>query len=67
MSENCLVLCIFRNSSDPDLSGRMCDDTKINDVDKNKVYAVFISYCEIYNKNIFDLLDMEKDISGKPK
>jgi kinesin family protein 23 len=59
---------ISANSSDPDLSGRLCDDTKAEDlVDRNMVYAVFISYCEIYNKNIFDLLEMERDMAGKPK
>lgn len=33
-------------------------------MDRTKVYAVFISYCEIYNKYIYDLLEDTKDCVG---
>ena len=56
------------NNSDPNLSERLWDDTKVDDVvDNNKVYAVFVSYCEIYNKFIYDLLETERDMQGKPR
>ncbi len=56
------------SSSDPNLSDRLGDDTSMSDfVDMNMVYAVFVSYCEIYNKNIYDLLEEERDVSGKPR
>ena len=52
------------NTSDPNLSRRLPDETKVDDVDQNQVYAVFISYCEIYNKYIYDLLE---NTTGKQK
>ncbi len=39
----------------------------MEDIDKNKVYAVFISYCEIYNKYIYDLLEDTRDCVSKQK
>jgi kinesin family protein 23 len=55
--------------SDPNLSGRLPDDTKITDVNRNVVYAIFISYVEIYNNYIYDLLETDaRDIvTGKTK
>ncbi|XP_030762500.1 kinesin-like protein KIF23 isoform X2 [Sitophilus oryzae] len=38
------------------------DGTKIQNVNENNIYAVFISYVEIYNNSVFDLLDYS---SGK--
>jgi hypothetical protein len=60
---------IGSNLSDPNLSGRLPDDTKITDVDKNVFYAVFISYVEIYNNYIYDLLETDSRdiITGKTK
>ena len=60
---------IGSNLSDPNLSGRLPDDTKIADVNRNVVYAVFISYVEIYNNYIYDLLETDaRDIvTGKTK
>ena len=56
------------NNSDPDLSARMWDETKADDVVENNMrYAVFVSYCEIYNKFIYDLLETERDMQGKPR
>ena len=46
----------------------MQDETKLDDFEHNRGYAVFISYCEIYNKYIYDLLEDNKDVvTGKPK
>ncbi len=59
---------LLSNASDQNLSNRLPDETIIEDLDKNKVYAVFISYCEIYNKYIYDLLEDTRDcIGGKHK
>lgn len=56
------------NTSNPNLGGRSADDTKLDSVDSNCYYAVFISYCEIYNKYIYDLLEDTRDVvTGRPK
>ena len=40
----------------------------MDEVDKNRKYAVFISYCEIYNTYIYDLLEDTRDpVTGRPK
>lgn len=51
------------------LSNRIPDRTTLMDeVDKNRKYAVFISYCEIYNTYIYDLLEDTRDpVTGRPK
>ena len=56
-------------NSNHDSSNRVPDPTVLNDaVDSNRTYAVFISYCEIYNSFIYDLLEDTKDpITGRPK
>uniref|UniRef100_A0A6P7GL47 Kinesin-like protein KIF23 n=1 Tax=Diabrotica virgifera virgifera TaxID=50390 RepID=A0A6P7GL47_DIAVI len=33
------------------------DDTKISNLNTSRQYAVFVSYIEIYNNNVYDLLD----------
>lgn len=50
-------------------SNRVPDPTVIDEVvDANRTYAVFISYCEIYNSFIYDLLEDTRDpITGRPK
>ncbi|KAL3284690.1 hypothetical protein HHI36_018839 [Cryptolaemus montrouzieri] len=39
------------------------DEIRIKDIDENNLYAVFVSYIEIYNNTVFDLLD---ESNGKP-
>lgn len=41
------------------------DGTRIADVDENNFYAVFISYIEIYNNFVFDLLEEGKALQSK--
>ena len=50
-------------------SNRRPDTTKLLDeIDNNRSYAVFISYCEIYNTYIYDLLEDTRDtVTGRPK
>ncbi|XP_052261516.1 kinesin-like protein KIF23 isoform X2 [Dreissena polymorpha] len=38
-------------------TGRMADPTKVADVDEDNTYAVFVSYIEIYNNYVYDLLE----------
>ena len=51
------------------MSNRRPDKTKLLDeIDQNRSYAVFISYCEIYNTYIYDLLEDTRDtVTGRPK
>ncbi|KAL0278485.1 UNVERIFIED_CONTAM: hypothetical protein PYX00_000301 [Menopon gallinae] len=39
------------------LYNRTPDDGKIDSVDEDNMYAVFVTYIEIYNNNVHDLLD----------
>ena len=39
------------------LSDRIPDESFVSDVDSKVVYAVFISYVQVYNDNIYDLLE----------
>lgn len=53
------IPCWFsRNQSQEDLiSARSNDGFKITDVQQDNAYAVFVTYIEIYNDNVFDLLE----------
>ena len=48
---------------------RVSDVRKVADVDEDNVYGVFVSYIEIYNNYVFDLLDdaFENTITGERK
>ena len=48
---------------------RVSDVRKIPEVDDDNVYAIFVSYIEIYNNYVFDLLDdgFENSITGERK
>eukprot|EP00096_Caligus_rogercresseyi_P002527 TRINITY_DN1469_c1_g1_i1.p1 TRINITY_DN1469_c1_g1~~TRINITY_DN1469_c1_g1_i1.p1 ORF type:complete len:848 (+),score=297.15 TRINITY_DN1469_c1_g1_i1:157-2700(+) len=58
-----------KNTSDPDLSNRIVDETKVDIKDEDGfVYSLFISYCEFYNNYVYDLLDNDRDaVTGKRK
>ncbi|KAL7980221.1 hypothetical protein Chor_001489 [Crotalus horridus] len=43
------------------------DNCKLEDVDEDSVYSVFVSYIEIYNNYIYDLLDESPFDPTKPK
>ena len=57
------------NSDGQNSSNRVPDPSALDDVvDANRTYAVFISYTEIYNSFIYDLLEDTRDpITGRPK
>jgi kinesin family protein 23 len=47
-----------------DLSDKVPDSTKVESVKENSIYAVFLSYVEIYNNGVYDLLeDAPKDVA----
>ncbi|KAK9505405.1 hypothetical protein O3M35_009470 [Rhynocoris fuscipes] len=57
---------IDKKGSEPDLVGRVRDATKIENIDEDNVYAVFITYVEIYNNTVYDLLDDVFEDKAKP-
>jgi len=38
-------------------TGRLADPTRVTGVDEDATYAVFVSYIEIYNNYVYDLLE----------
>ena len=62
-------MCTLVSDIDQAISNRVPDTTKLtDDVERNRTYAVFISYCEIYNTYIYDLLEDARDpITGRIK
>ncbi|XP_068617658.1 kinesin-like protein KIF23 [Battus philenor] len=46
-----------KNNSNPDLAMSSTDITKVDGVNEDNQYAVFVSYVEIYNNSVFDLLE----------
>lgn len=49
-------------------AGRVPDQTRVEDVDEDNAYAVFVSYCEIYNNYVYDLLEEpQQDNFGRNK
>lgn len=57
-----------RTANDPGLANRVPETHKLT-VDEDAQYAVFISYVEVYNNYIYDLLETPQldIVSGKPK
>lgn len=55
------------NLSNENLSNRIPDDSIIEDVDDKAVYAVFVSYVEVYNEKIYDLMDTDTRDIGRTK
>ncbi|KAI5632492.1 kinesin motor domain-containing protein [Phthorimaea operculella] len=46
-----------KNNSNPDLAMSSSDITKIDGINEDNQYAVFVTYVEIYNNSVFDLLE----------
>ena len=36
---------------------RVTDATRISDIDEDQAYSVFVTFTEVYNNTVFDLLD----------
>uniref|UniRef100_A0A2H1VKY3 Kinesin-like protein n=1 Tax=Spodoptera frugiperda TaxID=7108 RepID=A0A2H1VKY3_SPOFR len=52
-----------KNNSNPDLAMSSSDVTKIEGINEDNQYAVFVTYVEIYNNSVFDLLEDGPPIS----
>lgn len=50
-------LYYFRKDSDTDVLQRTPDDTKIGSIEDDNTYAVFVTYVEVYNNAVYDLLE----------
>ncbi|KAG7295566.1 hypothetical protein JYU34_021807 [Plutella xylostella] len=46
-----------KNNSNPDLAMSSMELTKIEGINEDNQYAVFVTYVEIYNNSVFDLLE----------
>lgn len=64
------LLCVFdRRQIDPEIADmiNVQDHCKVEEVDEDNVYSVFVSYIEIYNNYIYDLLEEAPFEPIKPK
>lgn len=52
-----------KNNSNPDLAMSSTDVTKIEGINEDNQYAVFVTYVEVYNNSVFDLLEDGPPIS----
>lgn len=52
-----------KNNSNPDLAMNSSDVTKIEGINEDNQFAVFVTYVEIYNNSVFDLLEDGPPIS----
>lgn len=65
-----VLLWLFsRRQIDPEIADmiNVQDNCKADEVDEDNVYGVFVSYIEIYNNYIYDLLDETPIDPTKPK
>ncbi|XP_077298174.1 kinesin family member pavarotti [Arctopsyche grandis] len=46
-----------KNNSNPDLALSDSNSSKLQGIDEDCLYAVFVTYIEIYNNNVYDLLE----------
>lgn len=63
-----LILDCFRNQSNENLTdARSKDDSRLSLVEEDNAYAVFVTYIEIYNNAVYDLLENmnESDVFSK--
>ena len=56
-----------RRGGNDDFSDRIPDESFVSDLDSKAVYAVFISYVQVYNERIYDLLENDPDENERPK
>ena len=56
-----------RRGGNDDFSDRIPDESFVSDLDSKAVYAVFISYVQVYNERIYDLLENDPREIERPK
>ncbi|XP_014285491.1 kinesin-like protein KIF23 isoform X1 [Halyomorpha halys] len=54
-------------NSDQDLFKRIPTETKITNIDIDNAYAVFVTFVEIYNNSVYDLLEEFPDDGFRPR
>lgn len=64
-----LSTLIFRLKADPEIADMIKPEetSKSDGVDDDSSYSVFVSYVEIYNNYIYDLLKETQEDAIKPK
>lgn len=73
VSDLILLLLFFffksRRQIDPEIADmiNVHENCTVEEVDEDNVYAVFVSYIEIYNNYIYDLLEETPSDPVKPK
>lgn len=60
---------LFRQKVDPEIGDMLKPEEtcKADGVDEDSCYSVFVSYIEIYNNYIYDLLEETQEDAIKPK
>ncbi|XP_015597469.1 kinesin-like protein KIF23 [Cephus cinctus] len=58
-------VCKLDSDGETNTPIRETDESCILSVDQDNVYAVFVTYVEIYNNSVYDLLD-DEDVRSKP-
>lgn len=63
-----MYFIVFRKDSNPDiLNQRVSESSKVTNIVEDNMYAVFVSYIEIYNNYIYDLLEDPVEEGGRIK
>lgn len=62
-------MLLFRQKVDPEIADmiRLQEAYKADDVDEDSSFSIFVSYIEIYNNYIYDLLEETQEDAIKPK
>lgn len=66
---NWFFFFFFRQKMDPEIADMVPSDEawKADGVDEDSSYSIFVSYIEIYNNYIYDLLEETQEDAIKPK
>lgn len=55
-----------RKDSDPEIASQASTEARgLNSIDEDNMYSVFVTYVEVYNNNVYDLLDIQKTLQSK--
>ena len=54
---HCINVFFYRKPGEFAEHGRTSDPTCVDDIDDGNIFSVFVSYVEIYNNYVYDLLE----------
>lgn len=54
-------------SSEEDILERSRDSSRVPYLDEDNMYSVFVTYVEVYNNNVYDLLEDMYGDSARPR